>query len=99
MSIEIYEAGATIELWAHVRDWGADPMSPDQGTKITITDAIGSEKVTSASMSQSSEGELVYRYNIPTNAAKGSWRYQCKGQDGTGGDTRYTVKSGAFRVK
>jgi len=99
MSIEVYEAGATVEIWFHVKDWEGDAVTPDQGTTITITDPGGTVKVNAQNMTAESQGELVYRYNLASNAKVRAWRYQCKGQDGTGDDARYTIKSGAFRVK
>jgi uncharacterized protein YfaS (alpha-2-macroglobulin family) len=99
MSIDVYSAGATVQIWAHNKTWEGVPLDPSEGAKVTVTDHNGVVKITNQPMNIDSEGEYVYPYTIPSDGVKGYWHYKVTGQDGLGGGAEIVIKEGSFRVK
>ena len=99
MNINTFQAGETVGIWAHIKDWEGVATTPDNGVKVTLTDPVGTVKVTAQAMSESSAGELVYYYTSQSDDVKGCWHYSCKSQDGTGGDAKYVIVEGSFELK
>ena len=99
MNINTFQAGETVGIWAHIKDWEGVEQTPDNGVKVTLTDPAGTVKVNNLPMSESSAGELVYYYNSAAGDIKGCWHYSCKSQDGTGLEVKYVICEGSFELK
>jgi len=97
--INTFQAGETVVIWAHIKDWEGVATTPDNGVKVTLTDPAGTVKVNNLAMDESSAGELVYYYNSQSDDIKGWWRYYCKSQDGTGDEAKYVITEGSFELK
>lgn len=98
MSINTFQRGETIGLWSYVRNWLGVYSTPDNGVKITLTNPKGVVKVDAQPMTESAAGKFVYYYLSQADDEPGYWYYECKSQDGTGGDAKYTITRGSFRL-
>ena len=98
MSVEVFERGSTIAIWAYNKQGGTE-TSPDQGVKATLTDPAGTVQVDDQAMAEDDTGDFVYYYTSEDDDEQGHWNYSCKSQDGTGGSAKYLKKSGSFELK
>lgn len=97
--INTHKRGATIAIWAEVRDWAGALVSPSDGVKLTVTDPKGTVKVDAQAMAESETGKFVYYYNSQASDELGWWPCQAKGQDGSGAGAKYTIKTGSFLLQ
>lgn len=95
MSIQTFKRGATVPIWAEVKDWDGNLVSPDQGLKLTVTDPKGTVKVDAQAMTESATGKFVYHYNSQAADEQGWWPCSAKSQDGTA-PAMYTITTGSF---
>jgi len=96
--MRVFQRGETIGLWAYIKDWEGVYTTPDNGVKITITDPAGTTQVDAQAMTISAAGKFVYHYLSQATDVAGWWRYECKSQDGTGDEAKYTITNGSFHL-
>lgn len=99
MSVQIFQRGETIAIWAYFKDWAGNYVSPDQGAKVTLTDPKGTDQVDDLAMSESDTGKFVRYYTAESDDELGWWNFKCTGQDGTGASAKYSVDHGSFELK
>jgi uncharacterized protein YfaS (alpha-2-macroglobulin family) len=99
MSIQIFQQGDTVCMWAYFKDWDGNYTSPDQGVKVTATDPDGTDQVDAQTMNESDTGQFVYYYTTDSDDVTGYWSFKCTGQDGTGASAKYSVAYGSFELK
>lgn len=97
--INTFQAGETVGIWCHIKDWEGVATSPDNGVKMTLTNPEGTVKVNNLAMTPNATGEFVYYYNSASDDVKGWWHYSCKSQDGTGAEVKYVITEGSFELK
>lgn len=96
---EVFYREGTIEIWAYFQRPVGTYVTPNQGVKITVKDAIDVVKVNALAMTESATGKFVYYYTPAVDAERGNWHYKCLGQDGVGADAKYGKVFGSFEVK
>ncbi len=92
-----FERTETIVLPATIKTGSTgDLKSPATSVKIFVYDPLGTEQVSSTSMTEASAGIFVYNYTTLSTDVCGVWRYRVIGLDGSDrslGDFYFTLIS------
>lgn len=106
MSIQVFQRGETVPIWAENRNWAGVLTDPTAGIKITLYKPDGvlakdydDTDITDKPMTKDADGKYVFYYKSATANPIGWWRYFCKAVDGTGDAAKTVISYGSFELK